>query len=269
MNKENQILKCRNIGFKYGKREILHSVSFSVERGTYTSVVGPNGSGKSTLFNLLSGYLYLNQGEIILDGKNMKRIKVEERASLLSIINQNSDMRFPFTCLETVLMGSHPHRSRFQRVDDSLLQRAKLLMEKTDTFQFASRKITELSGGEVQRVLISRALMQDPKILLLDEAMSELDVSSKFIIANVLKGLIEENGTTILSIHHDLSLAYRFSDNMIVFKDGRVVKTGHPDDVCNEDRFAAHSRPNITSGEVISVLTPLILLIILACFINT
>jgi iron complex transport system ATP-binding protein len=134
-------------------------------------------------------------------------------------------------------MGAHPHRSRFQGVDVGLLQSAKALMEKTDTYQFASRKITELSGGEVQRVLISRALMQNPKILLLDEAMSELDVSSKFIIGNVLRQLIDEEGLTIISIHHDLSLAYRFSDNLIVFKDGKVVTTGNPDDVCNEDFF--------------------------------
>jgi iron complex transport system ATP-binding protein len=237
MSKENIILQCDNIEFKYGRRVVLHDVSFSIEKGTYTSIVGPNGSGKSTLFNILSGYLPLSHGDVFLDGRNLKKIRVEERAILLSIINQSSDMRFPFTCLETVLMGSHPHRSRFQGVDEKLLQSAKALMEKTDTYQFASRKITELSGGEVQRVLISRALMQNPKILLLDEAMSELDVSSKFIIGNVLKQLIEDEGLTIISIHHDLSLAYHFSDNLIVFKDGMVVKSGNPDDVCNEDFF--------------------------------
>lgn len=239
MNKNNSILECCNIEFKYGRRKVLHNVSFSIQKGTYTSVVGPNGSGKSTLFNILSGYLPVQQGEVFLDGKNLNKIKVEDRAVLLSIINQSSDMRFPFTCLETVLMGSHPHRSRFQSVDDALLKSAKELMEKTDTYKFASRKITELSGGEVQRVLISRALMQNPKILLLDEAMSELDVSSKFIISNVLKQLIDEDGLTIISIHHDLSLAYRFSDNLIVFKDGQIVKEGKPDDVCTEEFFEA------------------------------
>jgi iron complex transport system ATP-binding protein len=237
MSKKKTILECKNIEFKYGKRKVLKDVSFSIEEGTYTSVVGPNGSGKSTLFNILSGYFSLNKGSVYLDGKNLNSLRVEERATLLSIINQSSDMRFPFTCLETVLMGAHPHRSRFQGVDDELLESAKRLMEMTDTYKFASRKITELSGGEVQRVLISRAIMQNPKILLLDEAMSELDVSSKFIIANVLKQLIDEEGLTIISIHHDLSLAYRFSDNLVVFKDGEVVTTGNPDDVCNEEFF--------------------------------
>jgi iron complex transport system ATP-binding protein len=237
MNRRSTILECRNIDFRYGNTEILHDVSFSVERGTYTSVVGPNGSGKTTLFNLLSGYLKLSHGEILLDDKNMLDMSIEDRATILSIINQNTDIRFPFTCLEAVLMGSHPHRRRFQRVDQMLLQKAKLLMEKTDTYKFASRKITELSGGEVQRVLISRALMQNPTILLLDEAMSELDVSSKFIIADVLKTLINDEGMSVLSIHHDLSLAYKFSDEFVVLKEGSVVKTGTPDDVCDEDFF--------------------------------
>lgn len=236
MSKSNPILECKNIQFKYGARRVLDDVSFEIESGTYTSVVGPNGSGKSTLFNILSGYLPLSHGKVFIDGKELNRIKVEERALKLSVINQNDTLRFPFTCLETVLMGSHPHRSRFQGVDNELLEKAKAIMNKTDTYKFASRKTTELSGGEVQRVLISRALMQKPQILLLDEAMSELDVSSKFIIEKVLKQLIND-GLTIISIHHDLSLAYRFSDNLIVLKQGRVVSSGPPDKVCNQDFF--------------------------------
>jgi len=231
------ILQGENISFQYQKREVLHHLSFSIEKGTYTSIIGPNGSGKTTLFNILSGFFPHIKGTVRIEGKDLKKFTIEERSQRIAMINQGATVQFPFTCLETVLMGAHPYMSRFQTVNKSLLYKAKSLMEKTDTYQFAGRNITSLSGGEMQRVLISRALMQKPQILLLDEAMSELDVSSKFTIENVLKQSIKEEGLTILAIHHDLSLAYRFSDTLIALKGGEIVDAGCPHTVCNEDFF--------------------------------
>lgn len=235
MNKP--ILEARGLSFAYGKNEILRDVSLSVGEGEYLSLVGVNGSGKTTLLALLSGFLKPDGGEVRLMGKSLERIGFRDRAKEMAVVSQNQDMSFPFSCLEMVLMGLYPNMGRYERVSRQLLYKARELMESADVWRFADKPITEVSGGEKQRVALARALMQEPRVLLLDEAMSELDVAAKCSVMKLLRQRIDETGMSVVSVHHDLATAYRYSKRVFALKDGRLIADGAPKDVMDEEFF--------------------------------
>jgi len=227
-------LSVRNISFSYDAMDVLCGFSFEAMPGNYISLVGLNGSGKTTLFNILSGYYPPKRGSAHLYGREIRNIPVGERATMIALVAQRQNLDFPFTCLESVLMGLHPHRARFESVTNEHLLLAKKMMQKTDTWQFADKLVTTLSGGELQRVILARALLQRPKLLLLDEAMSELDLSSRIAMIKLLRKVIAETNMTVIAIHHDLTIAYRYSDRVIALQNGKITADGTPDHVFTE-----------------------------------
>ena len=231
------ILKAEGLCFSYGKNEVLRDVSLAVGRGEYLSLVGVNGSGKTTLLALLAGFLKPDRGELLLDGKRLEKVSYRDRARIFAAVSQNQELSFPFTCLETVLMGLHPGMGRLERVSGAQLEKAAELMESMDVWRFAHKPVTEISGGERQKVVLARALMQTPRLLLLDEAMSELDVAAKCAVMKLLLGRVEETGMSVISVHHDLLTAFRYSKRVCALKDGRVFADGAPDEVMDEEFF--------------------------------
>ena len=212
---------------------MLDDVTFSVFEGEYLSVVGPNGSGKSTLMQLLCGYLAPLSGQVLYGGENLTRLPPLQRARQMAVIAQNTPASFPFTCFEFVMLGLHPHRARFERVDEQSLLEIKTVMAQTDVLPLADKPITTLSGGEYQRVLLARALAQRPRLLLLDEAMSDLDAAVKIRMNQLLRGLVQK-GLTVLAINHDLSTAYSCSDRVVALSKGRLAAAGSPQTVFTE-----------------------------------
>lgn len=231
------ILSVNDLSFAYDQAEVLHAISFEAEAGQYIGLVGPNGSGKTTLFNLISGYFAAQGGAVRFGGREIRRIPIAERARHIALVPQRQSLDFPFTCLETVLLGLHPHRARFEPISDGHLALAKEMMEKTDVWRFAEKPVTALSGGELQRVILARALLQRPQLLLLDEAMSELDISARIAMMKLMRQIIAETEMTVIGIHHDLALAYRYSDRVIALHQGRVKATGRPAEVFTADFF--------------------------------
>lgn len=231
------LLSVRNVSFSYDNKKILCDISFDAGSKGYISLVGLNGSGKSTLFNILSGYYSPDFGSVRLYGREIRTIPIQERATMIAVVAQRQNHNFPFTCLESVLMGLHPHRARFEPVINEHLLLAKDIMQKTDVWHLSERPVTELSGGELQRVMVARALLQRPKLLLLDEAMSELDISSRISILKLLHQIISETGMTVISVHHDLSIAYRYSDRVIALQNGQIKLDDSPAHVFTEEFF--------------------------------
>lgn len=231
------VIRAEGLSFAYGKSEVLRDVTLSVGLGEYVSLVGINGSGKTTLLALLAGFLKPDGGEVFLNGKKLSRVSFRERAQSFAVVSQNQDISFPFTCLEMVLMGLHPSMGRLEGYSEKQLQRARELMESMDVWRFADKPITGVSGGERQRVLLTRALLQEPGLLLLDEAMSELDVAAKCAAMKLLLRRVEETGMSVISIHHDLSAAFRFSKRVCALKDGKIIADGAPSEVMDEDFF--------------------------------
>jgi iron complex transport system ATP-binding protein len=233
----NSFLNIQDISFSYGVTPVLQHISFQVEPGSYTSLIGTNGSGKTTLFNIISGYYAPAQGRVCFCGREIRRIPILKRAAAIALVTQRQSMNFPYTVLETVLMGMHPHRARFEPVSQAHLLDAKDIMKKTDVWQFADKTITTLSGGELQRVILARALMQRPRLLLLDEAMSELDIAARIAMMKLLRQTMGETGMAVIGIHHDLSVAYRYSDRVIALQNGCIAADGDPADVFTKDFF--------------------------------
>jgi iron complex transport system ATP-binding protein len=256
------IITVDAVSFSYpgARKKALDSVSFSVEAGEHIALVGPNGSGKSTLFTLLAGFFAPERGAVLLDGKGIRTYPARIRARRLALVPQGKRFGFPYTCLETVLMGLHPHQDFFAWPGDAALSRAEDLMRETGIWDMASRPVTGLSGGELQRVILTRALLQilpegrtdhyqyndddgddgnsgATKLLLLDEALSELDVSARIAAMKLLNRLTAEYRITVIGIHHDLHLAGRFVDRIIALRAGRIAGDGTPDSVFTEAFF--------------------------------
>jgi iron complex transport system ATP-binding protein len=191
------------------------------------------------LFNVISGYSSPRSGTVSLDGRPVRTIPLAERATLMAVVVQQERLTFPFTCLESVLLGLHPHRSRFEPVRREHLLEARAIMESTQTWQLADRPVTTLSGGESQRVALARALLQRPQVLLLDEAMSELDIAARIAMAKLLRRRSQEEGLTVIAVHHDLGFAYRYSDWVVALDHGQVAAQGPPAAVFTEELFRA------------------------------
>lgn len=225
-----ELLNAQNLKFCYGAQQVLFDVSFSVTAGEYWSIIGENGSGKSTLMQVLCGYLTPLAGQVLYCGQRLERLSALQRAQSIAVIAQNTSANFPFTCFEFVLLGLHPHRTRFEHLDAQTIEQIKDVMMQTDILSLADKPITNLSGGEYQRVLLARALAQRPRLLLLDEAMSDLDAAVKIKMNKLLKGLVQK-GLTVIAVNHDLSTAYNYSDRVVALHRGRLVANGNPQTV--------------------------------------
>jgi iron complex transport system ATP-binding protein len=243
------LLSAKNLCFSYNSgNTVLNDVSFTVERGEHIALVGPNGSGKTTLFQLLSGCFVPDSGEVLLEGRGIRRYAAADRARRMAFVPQGGRIEFPYTCLETVLMGLHPHQSRFTPWDDDALSRAAEVMRETGVSPLAGKKVTEISGGQMQRLLLARAILQvfprepDPggvsRMLLLDETLSELDIAARIAMMKLLSRLASERGLAVIGIHHDLSLAYRFAGRVIALSGGEIAADGPPAQVFTPEFFA-------------------------------
>jgi len=216
-------LKALSCG--YGKQDVLKGIDLHLDDGELAGILGPNGSGKSTLILTLSGVLPYCSGSIKVAGKEIAATTALWRARKMASVPQRSELTFPFKCLSVVLMGRYPYLPRWGGYSEEDMNKALDAMEMTDTIRFAQRMITEVSGGEAQRVIIARALAQETDILLLDEATSSLDVAKKIQIFDLLKRN-NTQGTTILCAMHDLNLAALYCKRLIFLKDGRIVLDG-------------------------------------------
>lgn len=228
------MFEIENLNFSYGEKKILHDVSFELKEGSFISIIGPNGSGKTTLINLINGINIAYVGNIKYLNKNLLEYSVEEKAKNFSIISQKSGIDFPFTCMEIVMMGRNPYKNRLNSLSEKDLKIVVDVMKKTDTFKFANSLITEISGGELQRIILARALAQNPGVLFLDEAFSAMDISYKVNAIKLIKRLVKEEGLTVVSVMHDINIAYNFSDEVCVLKEGKLQGFGKPQDFITE-----------------------------------
>ena len=236
----------RHRGGKHsGGRQILDSINFNIERGEHIALVGPNGAGKSTLLYILGGLYAPQEGGVFLDGENLSVFSAARRARRITLLLQGTRPHFPYNCFEIILMGLHPFMSRFAEPEPAELSFIEELMRETGVWGFAERKITELSGGEAQRVLFTRALAQalggedvGTRLLLLDEPFSELDISALIAMMKLFNRKAASCNIAIAGIHHDLHTAGRFAGRIIALKNARIEADGAADYVFSAPFFA-------------------------------
>ena len=230
-------LKARDIHFYYGAKKILDGISFTAEKGELIGIVGPNGSGKTTLLKILDGILKPKFGSIYLDGRKIQEMGIDEIARNIAVVPQDSSTDTEFTVFEMVMMGRIPHLGKFsiETIEDEV--EVEKWMKLTETLHLADRKMSEISGGERQRVIIARALAQEPRVLLLDEPTANLDVCYQLQIMDLLKKLTREFKLIVICAIHDLNLASRYCDRLILLRDGRIVAMGKPIEVITTENL--------------------------------
>ena len=227
-------IQTRDLSFSYKDRAVLHEISLSVASGEMIGIVGPNGSGKTTFLKILSAVLR-GQGEVVINGRNIESYGRRELSKLFAVVQQEPRVNFPFTAAEIVLMGRASHHSVFSLEGRRDLEVAHASMDLTDSFSLANRYLHELSGGEKQRVMIARALAQEPEIFLLDEPSAFLDLKHQVQVFELLRRLNRERSLTIVAALHDLNLAALFFPRLIVLRNGQIYRDGSPTEVLTEE----------------------------------
>lgn len=229
------MIKVENLSFSYGEKEILKNIDFETVKGKLNVIIGPNGSGKSTLMNVLCRELDYRNGLVDIDGKNLSSYSHLEYSRKVAAISQNMDIRFPFTCSEIVMMGRYPHKRKFGRYSKRDFNSVEEFMKLTEVTDYKERLISEISGGEKQRVFLAKALAQETEILLLDEAFSNMDINYKISSLRLLKEIIAKRNITVVAIIHDLYLVNMFADYIIALKEGEIVFKGTSNHVIAPD----------------------------------
>ena len=224
-------VEVQNIHLAYDKMLVAENVSFKAESGAISGLIGPNGSGKSTIIKALCRFITPSSGKILLDGRDIGNYSQKELATMVSVVPQFPLLPSLFTAYEIVLMGRNPHMGLFdwEGREDHLIARRSMEMVGISTL--APRRIGELSGGEIQCVVIARALAQGTRIILLDEPTSNLDIGREVEVLDLLKKIARGKGVTIIMALHDLNLAAQYCDQIILLNKGRIYKSGQPEEV--------------------------------------
>ncbi len=233
------VLSLQNIGFCYGQQRALAGIDLRLMDGEILGIIGPNGSGKSTLLNLMGGLLTPTDGTVSLRGRPLSELSRPELARDVAMVAQENYFRFAFTALEVVLMGRYPRLKRLQFEGRKDIDAAMHALDVTQAADLADRPIHELSGGERQRVLIARALAQEPRVMLLDEPTSFLDLKFKREIFRLIAALSRDTGLTVALVSHDIDLAAMYCSRLVMLKQGAVYTTGLPGDVVTAEHIGA------------------------------
>ncbi len=223
------MLEVRGLHYRYGTKEVLAGVDATFAPGQMTAVIGPNGSGKTTLMRLLSGIAQPTAGTVLLDGQAVGRLSPRARARQIAVVTQQAQVSFPFTAWEVVLMGRNPYVSALGSEGPEDYAAAHRAMEEAGVADFSGRPITELSGGEAQRVIAARALAQAAPVLLLDEPVANLDIRHQAGLLSLFRRKAEE-GATVVCVLHDLNMALRYAHRVLVLCSGRVACFGPPEE---------------------------------------
>jgi iron complex transport system ATP-binding protein len=225
------IYEIKKVNTSYNGGLVLKDVSFSVRSGEFISIVGPNGAGKSTLLKIMVGLMKPESGRVLYDGKPLGEHNPRMLAQKVGYLPQVNELSFSYRCYDMVMIGRTPYLSGLMLGGKNDREIVKKVMDDTDCLQFVEKDINAISAGERQRVFIARALAVEPQVLLLDEAVSSLDLEHAVSIYRLLRDLNERKKITIVSVLHNLNITSQFSDRVIMLHGGEVLSDGIPAEV--------------------------------------
>jgi iron complex transport system ATP-binding protein len=254
------LLEAAGVEFAYDAgppaRAVFRGLDVAVEPGEFLGILGPNGSGKTTLLKLLCGLLSPARGEVRLDGRSLASLSPRARAREIAFVPPEAAADVPFTVLEAVLMGRFARQGAFAFDAEEDVAVARRSLERVDALAFEARFLFELSAGERQRVLVARALAQEPRVLLLDEPTSHLDVGHQVAMYALVEALNRESGLTVLVVSHDLNLAASHCRRLVLLDGGAVVRSGEPAEILKREVLEAVYRTPMEVGRHPSAGTP-------------
>ncbi|HZK25394.1 MAG TPA: heme ABC transporter ATP-binding protein [Oscillospiraceae bacterium] len=230
-------IEIQDISFTYGNHQVLEGTTFHVSSGKFVGIIGPNGSGKTTLLKVLSRILQPTAGCVRIGEQSLSELTQKELARTMAVVSQDTNVGYQFSVEDVVLMGRAPYLGRFQSESLADYEIARHALEVTGCTHLRDRSILELSGGERQRVTIARALAQQPKVLLLDEPTSHLDIGYQQEILDLVKRLSTVEGLTVVAVLHDLNLAAYFCHELVLMHQGKILACGQPTDVLTADNI--------------------------------
>lgn len=233
------MISLSDVSIHYGDQPVVQNISFDIRQGKVMVLIGPNGSGKTTIIRGITGSVKLSGGQINYDGKNLVDLSETERAKYLSVVPQNSLLPDGFSVYETVAMGRTPYLGLLGKLSEEDRRRVDEAIRETAIFDLRKKDVRSLSGGEQQRVILARALAQDTPVMILDEPTTHLDLNHTIGILSLVRNLSREKGTAVLIVLHDLNLAARFADEIIILKQGNILAMGTPDEVLTEENLTA------------------------------
>lgn len=230
-------LQIKNLSFAYNVTPVLTQVSFEMSSTEIICLVGPNGSGKSTLIRCIDAILKPDRGGVFIDGEDIRRIPRRDLAKRMGYVPQGVLQTFSTTVFDSILMGRRPHA--YWRSSEKDMDKVVEVLQRLGLEDFAFRDFNELSGGQQQRVMIARALVQEPDILLLDEATSALDISHQLEVMETLISLVRGQNIAAVMAMHDLNMASRYADRVLMLKEGAVFSEGTPAQIFTEENIAS------------------------------
>jgi iron complex transport system ATP-binding protein len=234
MSAEPFLIRIQGVAFRYDATQTLDGVQFEAERGEFLGLIGPNGSGKTTLLRCINGILKPNQGSIFLDGKEVSKMKLTDIAKLAAGVPTDIPDDFNVTVEEYIYLGRYPHVQSLwweDRKDEEQVERA---IEWFELDHLRRRKLFEVSSGEKERVLLAKAVVQEPKVMLVDEPSAHLDLRYKLEIMEHLHDLAKQ-GITVIVASHDINLLIKYCDRVLIMKKGQIVRCGKPDEVVTSE----------------------------------
>jgi iron complex transport system ATP-binding protein len=249
-------LNVQDLFYSYGSREVLHGLSFKADAGGILGVAGPNGCGKTTLIKCIDR-IFEPKGKILLDGADIMKMTEIEVARRIAYVPQAFTVGMAMTVFETILLGRRPY-IRWS-VSDGDLRKVHEIIRILKIRDLAFRKMTQISGGERQKVMVARAMVQDPDVLLLDEPTSALDLKHQLEVMELVRMVAHEQQACVIMAIHDLNLACRFCDRLMLMKEGTIMGTGKPGDLLSEEmiRDVYEVEARITSESGYRQITPL------------
>jgi len=228
-------LKVNDVVFGYSSVTILDKITLELGCSEVLGIVGPNGAGKSTLIRCINKILKPQKGAVTLDGRNINDMSRMDISKRLGYVPQSASNTFPATVFDTILMGRRPHCGWRSSHDD--IKKALEILKLVGIETLAMRDFNELSGGQQQKVILARALAQEADVLLLDEPTSNLDVRQQLETMEIVRDMVAEKGISAIMAIHDLNLAARYADRIIMLKNGKIYDVGEP--------FSVFTRENI------------------------
>lgn len=233
------LLSAHSLTLSYNGHHVVQDFNLSIPERAIVGLVGPNGSGKTTILRALAGLIEPRAGMALIQGKPASRLDKRLRARKIGWVPQQESAAWPLTVAEVVRLGRAPHRGWLMPFTAEDMKIVECALARADLLDLKDRPVNKLSGGEFQRVLIARVLAQEPEALLLDEPTASLDVHHQIQVLDLVRGLVDEKGLSVVMALHDLNLAVRYCDQLVLLHNGRQVSAGAPEEVLTPDNLRA------------------------------